>query len=112
MAIDKKRSLFRAGESKTAPELSDKSLILIINMEGGSNPTKFKIMKFSNEKKEKNWIIKSEDTPEFISKISSIATALGINPVVAKLLYNRGYRDEVSAKSFINASYEKSSASI
>lgn len=70
-------------------------------MEGGRNPTKFKIMKFTSEKKEKNWIIKSDDTPEFISKISSIASALGINPIVAKLLYNRGYRDEVSAKSFI-----------
>ena len=69
-------------------------------MEGGSNPTSVKMYK-SNEKKEKNWIIKSSDTPEFCSKIEAIASALGINPVVAKLLYNRGYEDEVSAKSFI-----------
>ncbi len=70
-------------------------------MEGGRNPTNVKIMQKLNEKKEKNWIIKSTDTPEFCSKISKIALALGINPVVAKLLYNRGYEDEASAKSFI-----------
>ena len=58
-------------------------------------------MKKTNEKKEKNWIIKSTDTPDFNSKISEIASVLGINPVVAKLLYNRGYEDVSSAKSFI-----------
>ena len=58
-------------------------------------------MKKQIEKKEKNWIIKSCDTPEFCSKISKISSALGIHPVVAKLLYNRGYEDEISAKSFI-----------
>ena len=70
-------------------------------MEGGRNPTKFKIMQKQIEKKEKNWIIKSTDTAEFCSKIEKIANALGIHPVVAKLLYNRGYEDEISAKSFI-----------
>lgn len=54
-----------------------------------------------NEKKEKNWILKSTDTPELAEKIERIALALGINPVVARLLYNRGYKDEAAAKSFV-----------
>lgn len=55
----------------------------------------------NNEKKEKNWLIKSTDSPEYLDKISDIACALGINPIVAKLLYNRGYTDEKSAKAFV-----------
>ena len=58
-------------------------------------------MQNQNEKKEKNWILKSTDTPELAEKVSKIASALGINPVVARLLYNRGYKDEAAAKSFI-----------
>ncbi len=58
-------------------------------------------MQNQNEKKEKNWVLKSTDTPELAEKVSQIASALGINPVVARLLYNRGYRDSSAAKSFI-----------
>lgn len=58
-------------------------------------------MQNQNEKKEKNWILKSTDTPELAEKVSKIASALGINPVVARLLYNRGYEDAAAAKSFI-----------
>ena len=53
------------------------------------------------EKKEKNWLIKSTDTQEFNSAVSDIASGLGINPIVAKLLYNRGYTDVASAKAFV-----------
>jgi len=53
------------------------------------------------EKKEKNWLIKSTDSPEYLARVSDIARALGINPIVAKLLYNRGYTDERSAKAFV-----------
>ena len=53
------------------------------------------------EKKEKNWILKSIDSQEYREKVEKIAFALGINPVVAKLLYNRGYTDEQSAKAFV-----------
>ena len=53
------------------------------------------------EKKEKNWILKSIDSQEYREKVENIALALGINPVVAKLLYNRGYTDEQSAKAFV-----------
>lgn len=53
------------------------------------------------EKKEKNWLIKSTDSAEYRSAISEIASELGINPVVAKLLYNRGYTTPASAKAFV-----------
>ena len=53
------------------------------------------------EKKEKNWLIRSVDSSEYNSGINSIASALGINPIVAKLLYNRGYTDVASAKAFV-----------
>ncbi|MBQ8414162.1 MAG: single-stranded-DNA-specific exonuclease RecJ [Clostridia bacterium] len=55
----------------------------------------------NNEKKEKNWLIKSNDTPEYLSRVAEIASALGINPIVAKLLYNRDYTDVAGAKAFI-----------
>ena len=53
------------------------------------------------EKKEKNWLIKSIDSAEYNSATEEIASGLGINPVVAKLLYNRGYTDCASAKAFV-----------
>ena len=59
------------------------------------------IMHKITEKKEKNWLIKSIETPEYQSKISEISDALGINPIVAKLLYNRGYTEVESAKAFV-----------
>ena len=58
-------------------------------------------MKKIKETKEKNWILKSEDTNDGLAKIQAIAEELGINPIIAKLLYNRGYTDVASAKSFI-----------
>ena len=58
-------------------------------------------MNNSNEKKEKNWILKSDDSSVAYSNISTIAEALGISPIVAKLLYTRGYTDVSAAKSFI-----------
>ena len=59
------------------------------------------IMKKINEKKEKKWLIKSIDSREYDAAITEIALALGINPIVAKLLYNRGYTTVESAKAFI-----------
>ena len=58
-------------------------------------------MKNFNETKEKNWILKSVDSVENDAKINSIAMELGINPIVAKLLFNRGYTDVSSAKAFM-----------
>ena len=51
--------------------------------------------------KEKRWIIRSGDDGTSSAAIGKISEALGINPIVAKLLYNRGYTDVESAKSFM-----------
>ncbi len=51
--------------------------------------------------KEKKWIVKTIDTEKNISQISDIATELGINPIIARLLYSRGYTNAVSMKKFI-----------
>ena len=53
------------------------------------------------EKKEKNWLIKSSDGADYSAAVTEIASGLGINPIVAKLLYNRGYTDVSSAKAFV-----------
>ena len=51
--------------------------------------------------KEKKWILKTDESREARNKKDEIAKALGINPIVAELLYNRGYTDERLAKSFL-----------
>ena len=53
------------------------------------------------QKKEKKWIIKSILTPESEAAIREISDGLGLHPVVARLLYSRGYTDIPSAKSFL-----------
>ena len=58
-------------------------------------------MKKLKETKENNWILKSNDTNESLIQVKEIADELGISPIIAKLLYNRGYTDVGSAKSFI-----------
>ena len=56
--------------------------------------------------KKRQWVIKSQATPEAEKAIIEIAHDLGINPIVARLLYNRGYCDSVSADSFIRMKKE------
>lgn len=63
-----------------------------------------KIMKLKT--KEKKWILKSCDNPASSEQISLIAKKLNIHPIVAKLLYNRGYTDEESVRSFIGMESE------
>ena len=58
-------------------------------------------MKNSTEIKEKNWILRSEVPSSAENDISAISHELGINPIIARLLYARGYTDAASAKSFI-----------
>ena len=70
-------------------------------MKGGGNPTWFEIMLKIKEKKEKNWLLKSSDSMEYSRATAEIAAELGISPIVAKLLYNRGYTDAASAKAFV-----------
>lgn len=57
-------------------------------------------MKTTTKKKERNWIIKSVADRNG-RDISNISNSLGISPIVAKLLYNRGYTDASSAKAFV-----------
>ena len=52
-------------------------------------------------KKEKKWIVKSVSTPEAEAAVREISDGLGLHPVVARLLYSRGYTDIPSAKSFL-----------
>ena len=53
------------------------------------------------QKKEKKWILKAVSTPESEAAIREISDGLSLHPVVARLLYNRGYKDLQSAKSFL-----------
>ncbi len=53
------------------------------------------------ESKEKNWIIKSPTDSAATTAVSKLAFDLGIHPIVARLLYNRGYRDTKHAKAFM-----------
>lgn len=56
--------------------------------------------------KEKKWIIKSVESNEALTSIRKIATELSIDPIIAKLLYIRGYCDTNSARSFIRMERE------
>ena len=56
--------------------------------------------------KEKVWITNVPDTEEANSEINEIIRALGVNPIIAKLLYNRGYHDPKSATSFVRMENE------
>ena len=56
--------------------------------------------------KEKVWITNAPDTPEAHSAVESISRTLGVNPIIAKLLYNRGYQDPASAASFVRMENE------
>ena len=58
-------------------------------------------MLFNEKTKEKKWILKSERTPEGDAAIADIARSLGLNPILARLLYNRGYHDQNAAKAFL-----------
>lgn len=51
--------------------------------------------------KEKKWILKECNDEISKIEISKIAKALNIHPIIAKILYNRGYKDEHSVKNFI-----------
>ena len=51
--------------------------------------------------KEKKWILKSTDSEKSNHAVSRIAKDLRINPIIAKLLYSRGYTDVASVKAFL-----------
>lgn len=56
--------------------------------------------------KEKVWITNAPETDGAKESIHRIATSLEINPIIATLLYNRGYTAPESAKSFIRMENE------
>lgn len=56
--------------------------------------------------KEKVWITNTPDTQEANAAIANIARVLEVNPIIAKLLYNRGYQDPASATSFVRMENE------
>ena len=66
----------------------------------------FYMLKQNAIAKEKVWITNAPDTAEANNAISAIARVLNVNPIIAKLLYNRGYQDPVSAASFVKMENE------
>ena len=56
--------------------------------------------------KEKVWITNVPNTSEANAAIAAITKALNVNPIIAKLLYNRGYQDPTSAASFVRMENE------
>jgi len=51
----------------------------------------------------KRWIRREQDAQE----VAALARVLSVSPVVASLLVSRGCRDELSARRFLNPSYEQ-----
>ena len=74
-------------------------------MEGGTKVPTVRIMQENKNYKEKKWIIKSMGDGADAA-ISEIASALNLHPIVAKLLYSRGYTDVESAGIFVNMESE------
>ncbi len=70
-------------------------------MEGGGIPRLLVYIMNKLKQKEKKWILKSCDDSASKNEILKISAGLNIHPIVAALLYNRGYTDVKSAKNFI-----------
>ncbi len=51
----------------------------------------------------KRWIVREQDT----QRVASLAGVLGVSPTVAALLISRGCDDELSARSFLQPSYDQ-----
>ncbi len=58
-------------------------------------------MKTEIKTKEKSWIFKAPQSEDANSASKTIAAELGINPIIAKLLYQRGYKTTKAAKAFL-----------
>ena len=56
--------------------------------------------------KERKWLIKAVDTPDSLEKIAKISSDLKLNPILAKLLYTRGYTTTESCVSFLKMERE------
>ena len=80
---------------------------MIIIWKAGVIPLTVKIMSTFEKKKEKHWILRSDDIDSKIENVKNIAEALGINPIIADLLYIRGYKNVADAKSFMYMESER-----
>ncbi len=60
----------------------------------------------TKQTKEKVWLLKNNETAEGRRKINEISQALDIHPIIAKLLFNRGYTDVRSVSNFIRMENE------
>ena len=60
----------------------------------------------SDMNKEKKWIIKSDESETCIDSIKKLSEELNVEPIIARLLYNRGYRTPYEAKAFLNSENE------
>ena len=56
--------------------------------------------------KEKTWVTRADTSTAAIEASGKIARALGLNGIVAELLYNRGYTTPETASAFINVEGE------
>ncbi len=64
------------------------------------------MQKTKEKAKEKKWILKSFDTEKAKLDIEHISFTAQIHPIVASLLYNRGYKDVQSVREFIGMESE------
>ena len=64
------------------------------------------MMKKPNQHLEKRWVLKNEHSPEDGVAATKIAEGLGVSPLMAKLLYSRGYRTPEAARRFIRMESE------
>ena len=55
---------------------------------------------------QKKWILRNDGTPETLQAVRTISQQIGVSPVMAQLLVNRGYRTPASASAFIRMESE------
>lgn len=63
-------------------------------------------MNKSEKNETKKWIIREDKSEEAKATVAEIASGLGIEPVIASLLYNRGYRTPGEANAFLRMERE------
>ena len=61
------------------------------------------MVKLIDEMKTKRWIVREHDA----ERAASLARVLGVSPILAALLINRGYADERAARVFLSPTYDQ-----
>ena len=75
-------------------------------MEGGITSRLMVYIMKSITAKEKKWIIKDDPSSAAAAAIARISDKLNIHPIVAKLLYNRGFTEERAVRAFMSMESE------